>query len=126
MRAIAEVRRRFGYRRLPVLLKREGYLVHHMKLVRLYREEEACGTPQWGRKRAIRTAERALVARLRVGSTHAGRRFRIPAVVDDCTRECLIYILHGLQKRTDSTVIAGPFAGMKYISGVQLLVGRGA
>ena len=29
MRAIAEVRRRFGYRRLHVLLKREGYLVNH-------------------------------------------------------------------------------------------------
>jgi hypothetical protein len=36
MRAIAEVRRRFGYRRLPVLLKPEG---NHKKLFRLYREE---------------------------------------------------------------------------------------
>ena len=38
MRAIAEVRRRFGYRRLHVLLKREGHLVNHKKLFRLYRE----------------------------------------------------------------------------------------
>ncbi|MBB4383679.1 transposase InsO family protein [Bradyrhizobium sp. SBR1B] len=30
MRAVAEVRRRFGYRRLHVQLKREGYLVNHM------------------------------------------------------------------------------------------------
>lgn len=29
MRAIAEVRRRFGYRRLHVLLKQEGYLINH-------------------------------------------------------------------------------------------------
>lgn len=29
MRAIAEVRRRFGYRRLHALLRREGYLVNH-------------------------------------------------------------------------------------------------
>jgi hypothetical protein len=36
--SIAEVRRRFGYRRLHVLLKREGYLVNHKKLFRLYRE----------------------------------------------------------------------------------------
>ena len=38
MRAIAQERRRFGYRRLHVLLKREGYLVNHKKLFRLYRE----------------------------------------------------------------------------------------
>ena len=39
MRAIAQERRRFGYRRLHVLLKREGYLISHKKLLRLYREE---------------------------------------------------------------------------------------
>jgi len=39
MRAIAHERRRFGYRRLHVLLKREGYLVNHKKLFRLYRED---------------------------------------------------------------------------------------
>ncbi|MET4221985.1 transposase InsO family protein [Bradyrhizobium sp. LB14.3] len=38
MRAIAQERRRFGYRRLHVLLKREGYLINHKKLFRLYRE----------------------------------------------------------------------------------------
>jgi putative transposase len=31
MRAIARERRRFGYRRLRVLLKREGYLINHKK-----------------------------------------------------------------------------------------------
>lgn len=30
MRAIAQERRRFGYRRLHVLLKREGYVINHM------------------------------------------------------------------------------------------------
>lgn len=30
MRAIAQERRRFGYQRLHVLLKREGYLINHM------------------------------------------------------------------------------------------------
>src|SRR5206468_527699 len=39
MRAIAQERRRFGYRRLHVLLRREGYLINHKKLFRLYREE---------------------------------------------------------------------------------------
>ena len=37
LRALAHERRRFGYRRLHVLLKREGYLINHKKLFRLYR-----------------------------------------------------------------------------------------
>jgi hypothetical protein len=40
MKAIADDRRRFGYRRLHVLLKREGYAINHKKLFRLYREEK--------------------------------------------------------------------------------------
>ena len=53
MRAIAQERRRFGYRRLHVLLKREGYLVNHKKLFRLYREERLAVRRRGGRKRAI-------------------------------------------------------------------------
>ncbi|MBB4383671.1 transposase InsO family protein [Bradyrhizobium sp. SBR1B] len=30
MKAIAQERRRFGYRRLHVLLKREGFAINHM------------------------------------------------------------------------------------------------
>ena len=36
MREVAQQRRRFGYRRLHVLLKREGYVINHKKLFRLY------------------------------------------------------------------------------------------
>jgi len=46
MRAIAHERRRFGYRRLHVLLKREGCQVNHKKLFRLYREERLTVQPQ--------------------------------------------------------------------------------
>lgn len=48
MKALARERRRFGYRRLHVLLRREGHLVNHMRLLRLYREEKLTV-----RKRAI-------------------------------------------------------------------------
>jgi putative transposase len=79
MRTIAQERRRFGYRRLHVLLKREGYVINHKKLFRLYREEKLAVRRRGGRKRA--TGTRApmmvpmapndqLVARLRVGSAH--------------------------------------------------------
>jgi len=53
MKAIAQERRRFGYRRLHVLLKREGYLINHKKLFRLYREEKLTVRRRGGRKRAI-------------------------------------------------------------------------
>lgn len=39
LRALAEQRRRVGYRRLTVLLRREGLLVNHKQVYRLYREE---------------------------------------------------------------------------------------
>ena len=39
LRALASERRRFGYRRLHVLLRREGHVVNRKKSPRLYREE---------------------------------------------------------------------------------------
>src|SRR6185436_19226214 len=35
LRSLAHVRRRFGYRRLHVLLRREGFMVNHKRLFRL-------------------------------------------------------------------------------------------
>lgn len=40
MKALAHERLRFGYRRLHVLPRREGHLVNHKKLFRLYQEEK--------------------------------------------------------------------------------------
>ena len=39
LREIAAVRRRFGYRRLHILLRREGVTLNHKKLRRIYAEE---------------------------------------------------------------------------------------
>jgi putative transposase len=101
MRAIAQERRRFGYRRLHVLLKREGYLINHKKLFRLYREERLAVRRRGGRERAIGT--RALMAVPMAPNDRwsldfvsdqltDGRRFHIQTVVDDCTRECLALV----------------------------------
>ena len=101
MKAIAQERRRFGYRRLHVLLRREGYLVNHKKLFRLYREEKLTVRRRGGRKRAIGTRAPMLVPMtpndrwsLDFVSDQLtdGRRFRILTVVDDCTRECLALV----------------------------------
>ncbi|MGY8685986.1 IS3 family transposase [Bradyrhizobium sp. UFLA05-153] len=101
MKAIAQERRRFGYRRLHVLLKREGYLVNHKKLFRLYREEKLAVRRRGGRKRAIGTRAPMTVPMapndrwsLDFVSDQLtdGRRFRVLTVVDDCTRECLALV----------------------------------
>lgn len=101
MRAIAQERRRFGYRRLHVLLKREGYRVNHKKLFRLYREEKLAVRRRGGRKRAIGTRAPMMVPMapndrwsLDFVSDQLtdGRRFRILTVVDDCTRDCLALV----------------------------------
>lgn len=98
MGALARERRRFGYRRLHVLLRREGYEVKHKKLFRLYREEQLSVRRRGGRKRAIGTRAPMLIPlapnerwSIDVVSDQLtdGRRFRILTIVGDCTRESL-------------------------------------
>ena len=99
LRALAGERRRFGYRRLGLLLSREGVVMNHKKLRRrLYAEERLQVRRRGGRKRALGT--RAPIAvpdgpnqrwslDFVSDSLSDGRRFRVLCVVDDCTRECL-------------------------------------
>ena len=101
LKALANERRRFGYRRLYVLLRREGYVVNRKRVQRLYREEKLMVRRRGGRKRAMglrRPIEPPTAANQRWSIDFLsdqltdGRRFRILAVVDDCTRECLALI----------------------------------
>lgn len=55
LRALASERRRFGYRRLHLLIEREGIQVNWKKLYRLYREEGLTVRKRGGRKRALGT-----------------------------------------------------------------------
>ena len=55
LKALAQERRRFGYRRLHVLLRREGHAVNRKRVQRLYREERLTVRRRGGRKRAIGT-----------------------------------------------------------------------
>ena len=101
LRELAGIRRRFGYRRLHILLTREGIVMNHKKLRRLYREEWLQVRRRGGRKRALGT--RAPMA-IPQGANQRwsldflsdafadGRRFRILAIVDDFTRECLALV----------------------------------
>jgi len=98
MRDLAAKRRRFGYRRLGVLLAREGYDMNHKKLFRLYREEGLTVRRRKGRKRATGSRTEMPVScqpgdrwslDFMSDSLQSGRKLRILAVIDDCTRESL-------------------------------------
>jgi len=55
MRRVAEERRRFGYRRIHIMLERQGIVMNQKKLRRLYREERLQVRKRGGRKRALGT-----------------------------------------------------------------------
>ena len=55
LRELAGERRRFGYRRLHLLLCREGKTLNRKKLYRLYKEERLTVRKRGGRKRALGT-----------------------------------------------------------------------
>ncbi len=94
---LAGERRRFGYRRLHILLLREGMNVNHKAVHRIYREE---GLKVRRRKRKrIGPADRQpieLPEKINVRWSKDfvsdvlsnGIRIRTPSVVDDFSREC--------------------------------------
>ena len=97
LRAIAEERPRFGYRRLMVMLRREGFEVNHKRVFRLY-QLEGLKLRRKKRKRVSRTrlplmTPSAPNERWSLDFTSDqladGRRFRTLNVVDEHTRECL-------------------------------------
>ncbi|SNT27289.1 HTH-like domain-containing protein, partial [Azospirillum sp. RU38E] len=101
LRELASARRRFGYRRLGYLLAREGMAVNHKKLLRIYREEGLAIRRRRGRKRALGTRAPMNVPQgpnqrwsldFVSDAFSDGRRFRILAVVDDFSRECLALV----------------------------------
>ena len=102
IKELASQRRRFGYRRLGLLLARQGVRINHKKLYRLYKEERLSVRKRSGRKRALGTRAPMAIPQdqnLRwsldfvMDTLASGRRFRILTVVDDFTRECLTLVV---------------------------------
>ena len=98
LRELAQQRRRFGYRRLHILLRREGVVINRKKTQRLYSEEKLAVRRRRNRRRAIGARAPAPVLALpnqrwSLDFVHdqlaTGRRFRVLNIVDDVTRECL-------------------------------------
>jgi putative transposase len=98
LKELAAERRRFGWRRLKLLLEREGIRMNHKKLRRLCAEEWLQVRRRGGRKRALGTRAPITLPQgpnqrwsldFAADTLTDGRRFRILVVVDDFTRECL-------------------------------------
>lgn len=101
MKAVAAERRRFGYWRIHIMPDRQGIVMNLKKLRRLYSEEKLQVRKRGGRKRALGTwrpmvlpqaANERLSLDFISDAFTDGRRFRVLAVVDDFTRECLTLI----------------------------------
>jgi putative transposase len=99
LRELAETRRRFGYRRLHVLLVREGWQVNHKRVYRLYLEEKLGIRRKRGRRRAPGMARIVLAPPSEPDQVWTmdftqdafagGGRFRTLNLMDGCTREAL-------------------------------------
>ncbi len=98
LRELAAKRPRWGYRRLHILLRREGITVNHKRVYRLYRLE-GLAVRRKRRKRLASAVRTVLPPRTTPNERWSmdyvsdtlvgGTRFRAFVVVDDFTRECL-------------------------------------
>jgi len=98
LRDLAFSRPRYGYRRLTVLLRREGWGINHKRIYRIYRDEGLMVRTKRRKKRAAHVRVVPLPATWRgehwsvdfmADQLADGRRFRIFAAVDHFSRECV-------------------------------------
>ena len=98
MRAIAAERPRFGWRRINVLLQREGIMLNHKRLRRIYRAEQLQVLAR--KKRHVKYVRGLTIVtatgpnqRWSVDFLHDtlanGRQIRVMTLIDDFTREAL-------------------------------------
>jgi putative transposase len=122
---IAKIRVRYGYKRIHVLLQREGWKVNHKRVYRLYREEGLTLRSKRP-KRRVSAAHRILRETARMvneswsmdfvcDSFFNGKRFRSLTIVDDFTRECLAILV---EKSIKGKEVAELLGFLKTIKGL--------
>jgi putative transposase len=121
---LAHARRRFGYRRIHDLLRREGVHANHKRVYRLYREE-ALSVRRRRRRKAVMVDRQALYVPTAPNQVWSidfvmdalanGRRIKCLTIVDDFTRECLdIVVDYGISGGYVAQVLEaiGQFRGL--------------
>jgi putative transposase len=126
---IAKVRVRYGYKRIHVLLRREGWLVNHKRVYRIYREEGLnlrAKRPKRRRSAAQRVqrppatfVNESWSMDFVTDSLFNGHRFRALTVVDNFSRECLA-IEVGQHFRGEGVV--GIVERIKAVSGIPCFI----
>ena len=95
---LAQERRRFGYRCIHALLRREGQSVNHKRVYRLYSEANLAVKRRKRRKGIMMPREPLMLPTKRnevwsmdfvMDALATGRRIKILTVVDDCTQEAI-------------------------------------
>lgn len=95
---LAQERRRFGYRRIHALLRREGHTVNHKRVYRLYSEAQLAVKRRKRRKGVMVPREPLVLPSQRnevwsmdfvMDALSNGRRIKVLTVVDDCTKEAI-------------------------------------
>lgn len=98
VKKIAYEKRRFGYRRIHMILKRDGEQINHKKVYRIYKKLGLKVLKRGGRKRAlgIRQPESLITGPNQrwaldfvQDALWNGRKIRLLPVIDVCTRKCL-------------------------------------
>src|SRR5690606_6121777 len=106
IRELADQRKRWGYRMIHTVLRREGWPVNRKRVQRLYREE-GLAVRRRGKKRrseAPRVVRQGLSGRnerwsmdFMTETLSSGRRFRCLNIIDELSRECLaIHVAHSI------------------------------
>ena len=95
---LAHQRRRFGYRRIHAMLRREGVHANHKRVYRLYRDAQLAIKKRKRRKGVAVAREVLELPRRRnevwsmdfvMDSLSNGRRIKILTIVDDCTKQAV-------------------------------------
>ena len=95
LKSLALERRRWGYKRLHILLRREGFGLNHKKTYRIYKEEGLSVRRRKRKRISVARCEKVAPVGPRErwsmdfisDSLWNGRRFRSLTIVDDFTRE---------------------------------------
>lgn len=116
LRELALSRPRYGYRRLHVLLRREGFVLNHKRTYRLYCLEDLIVRRRRGKRKLVSGARVPPKKPLQINERWSmdfvsdvlsnGRRIRMLTVLDCFSRESLaIYVARSLPSRTVTQVL---------------------
>jgi transposase InsO family protein len=96
---------RYGYRRITALLRQEGFMVNHKRIERLWRQEGLKVPARQSKRGRLWLNDGSCVRRRPEYPRHVwsydflsdrtadGRPFRVLAVIDEYTRECLALVV---------------------------------